>query len=68
MPNLLDIFQDLLFRTGFARVVPTRWNLAVSRPDRILLFIVHDNSIDVFSVFTHFDLLFVSDGLKPSSS
>src|SRR5262249_33830720 len=55
-PHFLDISKALVFGAGLSGGVPAEGVLAVCRPDRVLLFVVHDNLVDrrVFAVFrTH---------------
>src|SRR5438105_15696104 len=55
-PNFLDVGEALGLRACLPRVPPAERVLAVSRPDGVLLLVVHNNLVDgrVFSlVLTH---------------
>src|SRR4051794_23179812 len=45
-PDFMDVGEALRLRTRFAGVVPAEWKLAAGRPDRVLLFMIHDHSVD----------------------
>src|SRR5262249_41506125 len=44
-PNLFDVGKALLLRTGLAYVSPAQRVFFVSRPDRVLLFVIHDHFV-----------------------
>jgi hypothetical protein len=45
-PHSLDVFEAFYLKSAFAHDRPSGWALAVSRPDRILLFVVHDDVVN----------------------
>src|SRR5215210_1729164 len=61
-PDFLDVVQALLLRAALADVVPAQGVLTVGRPDRVLLFVIHDHLVDrgvFFFVPTHRSLSFL---------
>src|SRR5262245_62079613 len=56
-PDLLDEFETLRLLAGLPDVSPAQWILAIYRPDRILLLVIHDNFqftvLPIGTLFTH---------------
>src|SRR5438093_6778623 len=52
-PDFLDVGQALRLRAAFASIPPTQRILPVRRPDRVLLFMIHNDLINriIFSLF-----------------
>src|SRR5207244_3876234 len=47
-PHVLDPGEALRLRTGLPRVLPTERVVALRRPDRVLLLVVHDHLVNRF--------------------
>src|SRR5262245_55730746 len=45
-PDLLDVVEALVLRAGLAHVAPPCRDLAVRRPDRVLLLVIDDDAVD----------------------
>src|SRR5262245_7822105 len=56
-PDLFDVLEAFGLRAGLPRVPPAGRDLAVDRPDRVLLFIVHDDAqlsvLPIRTLFAH---------------
>src|SRR5206468_8751301 len=52
-PDFLDVGQTFCFRTSFASILPTQRIFPLCRPDRILLFMIHNDLVNriIFSLF-----------------
>src|SRR4026208_1394753 len=47
-PDLLDVSETFGLGATLSLIVPARCVLSVCRPDRILIFMIDDNSVDCF--------------------
>ena len=54
-PDFVDVGEALGFAAAFAGLAPAGGELTIYRPERVLLFVVHDHPVDdvVFGVHAH---------------